>query len=301
LDWAVISMANAAIMAVVAIFDSHLLSKRFPSLWSFILPVGIIHLCLGTVFLTIYPLPQGIDATVLVIAYASGIIRAGAALLMLNIMRSGEISRIIPVVHTSPIFVAIFAIPFLGENLGVMEWLGILITVGGAILISVKRNSNGQGATLQKSFFILLLSSLLIGIANTASKYVLDYMSFWNIYSINSICFGVVFLFLSVRPRVFKEIKNLNQRNKSMVLLFFNESIAVVAIILFYWAMGQGPVSLVSTVVSTRPAFVFIFALIVSRFFPAVLEERLSKSVIIIKIISILLIVGGVTIITMAG
>ena len=84
-DWTLVAMANAAIMAVVAIFDSHLLSKRFPSLWSFILPAGTIHLCLGLIFLTIYPLAQGIDPVILIIAFGSGIIRAGENYLIVKV------------------------------------------------------------------------------------------------------------------------------------------------------------------------------------------------------------------------
>jgi len=85
-----------------------------------------------------------------------------------------------------------------------------------------------------------------------------------------------------------------------MGLLFLNECVALVGIILSYRAIQQGPVSLVSTIFSARPAFVFIFALALSQIFPAVLEERLSKGIIVIKIISIGLIIGGVSLLTLS-
>jgi len=65
--------------------------------------------------------------------------------------------------------------------------------------------------------------------------------------------------------------------------------------------MEQGAVSLVSTIMSIRPFFVFTYALVLSRVFPAVLEERLSRGITIIKIISIGLIIGGVTLLTLSG
>jgi uncharacterized membrane protein len=299
--WTTIAIVAAAIMGVVAIVDSHLISKRMPSFRAFILPVGIIHLAFGLILLGLYPLPGEVGGTTLMVAFVSGVIRSAGALLMLQAMRSEEVSRIIPVVHTFPIFVAILAVPLLGEALGYLEWLAIFMTVAGAVLISVRRSAEGQGARLRKSFAILLVSSLLIGVANTASKYALDYVSFWNMYSINAVCFGVIFLLLSLRPRILNELKDMKGRSRALTLLTLNECIVMVGVILSFWAMEQGPVSLVSTILSVRPGFVFIYALALSRLFPTVLEERLSRGIAVIKIISISLIIGGVTLLTLVG
>jgi drug/metabolite transporter (DMT)-like permease len=299
--WITAAIAAAAGMGVVAILDSHLLTKRMPGLLSFLLPIGIMHLVFGLVVLGIYPFPEEVGTVPLLVAFGSGIVRSAGALIMLNTIRSQEISRVIPVVHTYPIFVAIFAVPFLGETLGSLQWLGIFITVAGAALISVQRDSSGQGARLNKSFIILLGSSLLLGLANVGSKYALDYISFWNMYTVNSLCFGTIFLLMSARPRVLNEIRQINQRGIALSLLLLNELLVVAGVILFFWAMEQGPVSLVATITGTRPAFVFIFALALGRIFPAVLEERLSRGIIVLKVISIALIVGGVTLLTLSA
>jgi len=298
--WITAAIATAAILGVVAIIDSHLLGKRLPSLRSFILPVGTVHLVLGLIVLAINPFPENVNTTALVVAFASGIARAGGVLLMLNTMRSQEVSRIIPVVHTFPIFVAILAVPLLGEALGYLEWLSIFMTVAGAVLISVQPGGEAGGGRLHRSFIALLGCSLLIGIANTASKYALDYISYWNMYTVNAVCFGAVFLLISARKGTLRELRDLNQRGLALGLLILNEIIALAGIILSFWTMQQGPVSLVSTVFSARPAFVFIFALILSQIFPAVLEERLSRGIIAIKVISISLIIGGVSLLTLS-
>ena len=237
----------------------------------------------------------------LVVAVGSGIVRAAGALPMLRAMRSEEVSRIMPVVNTSPIFVAILAVPTLGEALGYAEWLAILITVAGAVLISIRRDSDGQGVRLHKPLVVLIVSSMLFGVATTASKYALDYITFWNMYSINALSLGTIFLLSSARPRILKEVRDMAQRNQVLALLLFNECIAVGGIILSFWAIERGPVSLVSTVVSTRPAFVFLYALALSLFFPAVLDEHLSKGVMVIKVIAISLVIGGVTLLTLRG
>jgi zinc transporter ZupT len=120
-------------------------------------------------------------------------------------------------------------------------------------------------------------------------------------YSINAICFGVIFLLLSLRPRILNELRDMKERGRALTLLTFNECMVMVGIILSFWAMERGPVSLVSTILSVRPGFVFIYVLALSRLFPTMLEERLSRGIVAIKIISIGFIIGGVTLLTLGG
>jgi len=297
--WLPIAISTAAITGVVSILDSHLITKRFPSLASFLAPVGVFHLVVGLIIIAINPLPAGTDAGVTAAAFGSGIVRVIAALLMLRTMRTEEVSRIMPVVNTSPIFVAILAVPLLDEALGWQEWLAIFITVTGAVLISVQRDSESKGIHLRRSFVTLMLSSILFGVANTSSKFALDHISFWSMYGINSICLGGVFLIYSLRSSVLGEIRQMEQRSKALGLAVLNESIVIVGFVLSFWSMQQGPVSLVSTILGTRPAFVFVFALALSFFFPSVLNERFSQGVIITRVVSIGLVIGGVTLLTL--
>jgi drug/metabolite transporter (DMT)-like permease len=293
--WITAAIVATAMTGVVSIVDSHLISKRMPRLRSFLLPLGILQLGFSLVTFGLNPLPGEIGTTPLLAAFGSGVIRSAGALLMLNAMRSEEVSRVITVIHTFPIFVAIMAVPFLGEVLGHTEWLAILMTVAGAVLISLHRNADGRGTRLRKSFAMLTASSLLMGIANIAAKYSLDYISFWNMYSVNSLCLAIVFLLFSLRPWIVKELLEMKQRGQVSTLLLLNECIALVGVLLSFWAMERGPVSLVSTIMSIRPGFVFAYTLALSLIFPRVLEEHLSKGIVAIKAISIGLIVGGVT------
>jgi drug/metabolite transporter (DMT)-like permease len=299
--WIAVAIVSAATTGLVSILDSHLISKRMPSFLAFLAPLGIVHFVLGLVVLTLLPLPAGVDTMTLAVAVGSSVIRVVGALLMLRTMRSEEVSRIMPVTNTFPIFVAILAVPVLGEYLGWLEWLAIIITVSGAVLISVHWGTDGQGVRLRKSFAILMVSSVSFGVANIGSKYAMEQLTFWNMYGISTTCLGTLFLLLSLRRATLQELWHMEGRNQALGLLSFNECVAVVGIVLSFWAIEQGPVSMVSTILSTRPAFVFVYAMAVSRFFPTVLDERLSRGIIATKIASIGLIIGGVTLLTTGG
>lgn len=299
MTWITAALLSGAILGMVNVIDSYFISRRMPSLQSFLLLPGIQFLIFGLAILIIHPLPAEIGTTPLMVAIASGMARALGVFLMLRAMRSEEVSRVIPVINTYPIFVAILAVPLLDETLGLEDWMAIFLTVAGAVLISTRWDSQHHGTHLRKSFTALMAASLLMGVANTTSKYALDYMSFWNMYSINAFCFCATFLLLSVRPSVLKDFWNINSRNLTLGLIALNECIALAGIILSFWAIERGPVSLVSTILSTRPAFVFLYAVALTRILPSILEERLSKGVIITKSISIALIIIGVTIINL--
>jgi len=299
--WLPIAIITAATTAVVSILDSHLISKRFPSFRAFLTPAGIIHLVVGLVVLLINPWSGGTETVVLVAAFGSSVVRVAGVLLMLRTMRFEEVSRVMPVVNTFPIFVALLAVPVLGEVLGWMEWLAIIITVSGAVIISARWDAERKGVRLRRSFATLMVSSILFGVANIGSKYALDHISFWNMYGINAACLGGIFLIFSLRPSVIGEIRQMKQRNTALGLTVLNETIAMAGFIMSFWAMEQGPVSLVSTIIGTRPAFVFLYALLLSFFFPGVLNERFSRGVIITKVISIGLVIGGVALLTPGG
>ena len=112
---------------------------------------------------------------------------------------------------------------------------------------------------------------------------------------------GIVFLAISARPTVLREIRDMPGRNRTLSLLTGNESLTMLAFSLSFWAISEGPVSIVSTILGTRPVFVFVFALLVSRLSPATLLESFTRGTIALKVVSIALVVGGITLLTLYG
>ena len=297
MNWVSTAILSATVLGVVNIIDSHLLSKRMPGFQAFLLPGGIIHLIYGLALFVLFPLPEGIGIWPLLVAVAAGMLRMAAITIMLYVMRKEEVSRIIPVVYTYPIFVAIMATLLLGETLFYLGWLAIIIVVAGAIMVSVRQDRTGSTTWLGRSFLILFSSSLLMAMADIASKYALAYISFWNMFWIGAFCLSGVFLLMSVRPHIFRQLKNMKQRNSALGLLAFNETLAPVGIVLMLWALGRGPVSLVSTISGSRPVFVVIFAFIMSRISPMFLEWNPGKGMLALRLIATAMIVGGIAII----
>jgi len=300
-DWVSLAVLGAAALGVVNILDSHLISKRMPSFRAFLLLVGAIMLVYGLVVFYLRPLPEGVGTWPMVVAVTSAVFRMASVTIMLYTLRTEEVSRVIPVFYIYPVFVAIMAVPLLGEMLSSLQWLAIVIVVAGAVMVSAKRKPGGTITWLGKSFLLLFGAGLLMAIADVASKYALDYISFWNMYWVSAFCMSGIFLLISLRPQVLRELGNMRRRSSSMGLLALNETLAVTGIILIFWAMQNGPVSLVSTITGSRPIFVLVFAFILSRFRSGfLLEGQSGKGTLLLRLIATAMIVGGIAIIYVA-
>ena len=89
-------------------------------------------------------------------------------------------------------------------------------------------------------------------------------------------------------------------KQKSLTLGLFggNQILALSAAIFQFWAISTGPVSLVSTIIGTRPVFVAIFSIILSFVLPGFLiKKSTGAKVTVLRFISILMIVVGISII----
>ncbi len=301
-DWVTMAVLGAAAIGVVNIIDSHLISRRMPSFRAFLLLVGAIVLVYGLVAFYFFPLPEDVGIWPMVVAVTSAVVRMVSVTIMLYTLRTEEVSQVVPVFHVYPVFVAIIAVPLLGEVLGYLQWLAIVVVVTGAVMVSAKRDHGGITTWLGKSFLLLFGAGLLMAIADVASKYALDYISFWNMYWVTAFCISGIFLLISLRPQVLKELGNMRRRNSSMGLLALNETLAVTGMAITFWAMEGGPVSLVSTITGSRPVFVLVFALILNRLRSGfLLEKQSGKGMLALRLVATAMIVGGIAIIYLVG
>jgi drug/metabolite transporter (DMT)-like permease len=212
-------------------------------------------------------------------------------------MQREHISRIVPLTSTSPVFVAILAFMFLGESLTWSQLLGIMFVVSGAMLISLKANTNGDARFDARSALMLLSSSVFIAIGSVTNKYALGYMSYWNALALLFLSSAVLFLSISIRPSVMREIRAMRQRNLAIGLTWMNYAFSTVSTILAFRAIQLGPVALVSAVSNIRPLFVFVFSSAAGQLFPRFLPpEHNNRKLMLLKAWATLAVAGGLVV-----
>jgi drug/metabolite transporter (DMT)-like permease len=268
-----------------------------PSLKAYLLLIEAFLLPAAIVLLLFFRVPAGLDFTVFIAVAAAGLTRALASFIVLDSMQREDVALVIPLAGTAPIFVALLAMGFLGDSLSLLQWLAILLVVTGAGLISLKR-SMGQTHFHAGSFLVLLFAALLFAVSTVTNKYALRFISFWNSSSLIFLVEALFFLIYCLRPKTLMEVRDI----RPLVTLgaILNAAATMFATMLSFWAIQLGSAALVSTIINTRPLFVFVYAFVLSRLMPGfLLDKRMERSSLLMRLAAITLIVGGVSMIVL--
>jgi len=203
-----------------------------------------------------------------------------------------EASRVVPLVYLDSIFVVILAYMFLGEVFNFQKYLGIIFIVIGGILISFKKIVKKWHFSSVVKF--ILVAGFLWAISSVISKYTLnftDYVSLTALQMLGYVIFGPLFLLSNkVRSNFLSYMKKFDRK---IFLLIIATLIYLVGVLSFYYAASIGSISLVYTIVSTQPFFIFVYTVIITKIAPGIIKEGIDRSTILLKIIAICLIFLG--------
>jgi hypothetical protein len=105
-----------------------------------------------------------------------------------------------------------------------------------------------------------------------------------------------------VRRQVFTKRTSPQKQKKTAIVFFGNQAVGASGNLLQSWAVALAPlayVAVINALSGVQYAFLFIFSVIISLKFPAILREDVSRGIIIKKIIAIVLIGGGLALFTL--
>ncbi len=296
-SWVFLALTSTIIAALVNILDSHYMTKRMPGWQAYVVICDVFTLPLSIVMLILIPLPANIGLRPYFALLGSSCVSILASILILEAMKKEHISRISPLISTSPVFVAVLAFLFLGERLTWLQIAGVSAVVTGAILISLKWDAKNGARLHLRPVLILIGAAVLIAISGTLNKYALGYMSFWNDATIQFFLSSSLFLAICVRPSVLRQIAGLKQRTFTIGFAIFAQAVACVAMLLAYSAIQKGEVALVSAVMNSKPLFIFAFSMIAGRFAPNFLApDHMNRKSIFIKAGATVLVTAGLVV-----
>ena len=300
--WVLYALGSAVTFSLVSTLDKILLQRYIPNSRVFIILVGFVQLLLA---LCVLPLASftGYGADDAAIAIGSGLVTGAYLILLFWAIRLQDVSRVVPVASTYPIFIAVIAQFFLGEELGVLAWTGICVTVAGVGLMSfgptARASDMGKGQTMV--FALLVTASLLFGLSQIMSKVVADDMDVWTLLMWRMLGAAAVCIALLVRTQVVPDIMRALRNPSAVGLLLLTEgALVLVAMVFTLEAIYNGPVSLASTVMATRPLFVFGLGIVLSMGASNVLNEPLEGRILATKVLAIAMMVAGVGAVTLA-
>ena len=297
MNWLVIAIIAHFIFAIVFIVDKFLLSKTVLQPRAYAFYVGI----LGIFALLLIPfgftlLPAGQIAASLI----AGVLFVLAILFFYKLIQLGEISRITPIVGGAvPIFTLILTYSFLGERLTGYQLVGFFLLVfGGVIMLWPRKdriNPPTGKASLTKKLTLAIIAALFFAGSFVLTKFIFMEQPFINgfiwIRLGGFLGAWLLFFWPGNRQIIFKTTETI--KGRSVGLLVSNKILSALAFVLLNYAIFLGSVALVNSLQGVQYAFLLIVALFLSKKFPQILKEQISRGMILQKIMAILFIVLG--------
>ena len=292
--WMILAIPASLMFAIVSIIDKRLLTHNLPNV-----SVLMIWTVMGMVFYAVVILlmtgiPPLATPKIMLICLCSGLSLGVGISLMFLALKYEEASRAIAIVNTNPIFVTLLAIPLLGEYLNLTQWIALFLIIAGSALVSIKRSTNNRLLGFSRFTPLLIASSFCWGVAHLIAKYVLEDLQLPTVFAIQQLGVAIV-LACYIRKRSWDGLLQcMRDRNTCLLMIFGEAILPYIAIFVGLTAISYGPVSLVASVLASRPMFVFLFASLLSTKKISLLDESLTKETLGIKLVSIPMIVLGV-------
>lgn len=134
--WALLSAAFAALTAVFAKIGVENVNSDFAT---FVRTIVILAAAGLMVHITgNWQQPSAISGRTWVFLVLSGLATGASWICYFRALKLGDAARVAPIDKLSVVFVAVFAVLFLGERLSLPNWLGVVLIACGAVLVAYR-------------------------------------------------------------------------------------------------------------------------------------------------------------------
>ncbi len=298
--WIVVVIIAHILNAINFIVDKLLLSKfvRSPVVYAFM--IGSLGMAVVVAFPWAWYLPSGAQLAVDAMAGASLIL---ALLFFFKALQIGEASRVPPLVGgLIPIFTFVLSYFFLGERLSSRELIAFLLLLVGSVLITImKSKSEKKQALIKKGYFYAVAAGLLFAISFVLTKYAYLEQEFLSAFIwIRFGSFAVVLFFLLSSDRR-QQIKTAFQGASRKVRAVFigNQILGAAAFLLLNYAISLASVSLINALQGVQYVFLILAMAVLVKVFPRFFTEKITREIVIQKVIAIILIGAGLSLIAL--
>lgn len=289
--WLLVVILAHLLNAVAFLVDKFLLSRAVPTPAVYAFFVGM----LGAVTFVLLPLDFAFPATanLALLDFAAGATFVLALLCFFAALQRGEASRIVPYIGgTIPVWTLVFAYLALGERLTNQELIAFAVLVLGSALIA--REGSRVGARRGHAYAIASFAAVLFALSTVLMKVIFSTHAFIPgfVWSRAGAVIAALAILLHAPSRA--AILQPQQRPRgSLLTLFIGGQIAgAVGFLTLQYAVSLASPTLVNALQGVQYAFIFVLILILGRTFPQ-LRERLTRAIVLQKVIAIVVIAVG--------
>ncbi|OGZ34135.1 MAG: hypothetical protein A2Y98_02260 [Candidatus Portnoybacteria bacterium RBG_19FT_COMBO_36_7] len=294
MSWFLFAIAGYFLIAVVGVLDKFLLGQRpvtKPAVYTFYVGLLSIFALALAPFGLVWP-----GTTQFLIALGTGAFTLFGFLYLFHALDIGSASRVLPSFGgLTPILVLGLSFLFLGERLALAQIAAFLLLVLGGVLISFKKEPREKQ---QKRFKFIVFSILLTAISLVLTKYVFINQNFVSGFIWIRIGIFLTALTFLIFPRLRRSIfSGGRQATAGLSMLFVsNKAMAGIGTIAVNYAIFLASASLVNAMQGIQYAFLLILTIFLSKKFPQIIQEKITRGILMQKILAIILIIAGLAI-----
>lgn len=225
------------------------------------------------------------------------IVGGGAFIIALHFLylaiQATSVSRILPIEGgLVPVFTLFLAYLILGERLASNQFFAFALLVVGAVLISFKKDRTGWHPTALGN---ALVAAFLFALSLVLTKYIFEQTNFVSGLVWTRLGFLLVSLSFLISTKSRRHILNAPRQASTgnKVLYYGTRLTGGAAGLLQNYAIALGSVTIVNALQGTQYALLLILTTILSRYYPRILKEQVSRGIVLQKILAIIFITLG--------
>src|SRR5690348_6023818 len=244
----------------------------------------------------------GLSLTATMVMTLSGILYMGAMLFYLRAIQSEEASVVAPLFQANTLFTFVLGVVILHELPRWQQLLGAGLVIGGALGLSLDKKLH-LTSFKPRLVLLMLAATFAVALSSVVFKFFAVQDEFWSTTFwafVGEGLFGAAILAL---PQYRRQFMTLFRRNPCAVIGVnaANELINLGGGLGVRYASLLAPVALVSAISATTTFFVFLFAILLTVFFPRFGREELSARNVTQKAAGGVLIMAGVALVEAFG
>ncbi|WP_274630421.1 EamA family transporter [Arvimicrobium flavum] len=134
LFWALLSAIFAALTAIFAKVGVHDIDSDYATLIRTVVIFGVLAALLAATGRL--QVPTAIPGNTYLFLVLSGLATGASWVCYFRALKLGDAAQVAPIDKLSVVLVAVFGVVFLGERLTLVNWIGVMLIGGGAILVA---------------------------------------------------------------------------------------------------------------------------------------------------------------------
>ena len=259
MDWVLLALVSAAAFTVVTIVQKRTLDRHIRGVVPFNAVAAFIQVSMALVLLSLSP-PDWYSGAVLLMV-GVGAVQAFMWLLQgYAINREADVSRIVPVLDSFPLFVLIIAVVFLGEVLTPVKWVAVLTVIAGVVLASWHQALPGERVRLNRSLLAIFGATLGMALLTISFKVASADLSLMQMAGLSWL-FAAPIHFISARvTHSGSEIRRVLRSRPALSMIGVTQIGMMIALFSGLAAVTIGPVSLATAIMGTRPVMLVLWA-----------------------------------------